>query len=148
MSSQFYRLYYDDILYDPDLEALEASSPEAALVLFGFSPNDEDYEKHSCYPLPQTLQSECVCVDDKSVVDFVNLQHPQSPGEWQCQNCNTIYIKPPDEINWEWERMFAKGYVPCPTCDSYRDNCPYCGGAGWWKPGERYDADESEGQDQ
>lgn len=38
--------------------------------------------------------------------------------------------------------MFAQGYEICPRCEGYNASCPFCHGAGWFKPGEDDDEEE------
>lgn len=133
MTLNIYRFYYEGAL-QPDWEGEVATSPGEALKmadLFG-EPGVEAVE------LPHTVESECLCSENGEIRTFAALKYDY-PGEWLCQNCQRVYELPPDEINWENERMFADGYIPCPTCDSYKFDCPYCQGSGWWKPGGETD---------
>lgn len=136
MTLRVYRIYHEQVLMD-DLWGFRCTSPGEALKeadLVG-EPGVEAIE------LPKTIESECVCSENGELRTFVALKYDY-PGEWLCQNCQRVYVLPPDEINWEHQRWFDAGYIPCPTCDSYKFDCPYCQGAGWWKPGGETDDDD------
>lgn len=105
---------------------LEANLEEADLVHFTIA------------PLPTEMESECVCSEQPVLFKLIT---PDKPDEmdpphkvWECQNCQRVFIYPPDEIHWENERMFDAGYVPC-GCDHYDIRCR-CQGAGWYRPGD------------
>lgn len=115
---------------DNDEEARAKALLEADLT-------EADLEDFTIAPLPTEMESECVCSEKPVLFKLITPDKPDEmdpPQVWECQNCQCVFIFPPDEINWEHERMFAKGYVPC-GCDHYDIRCR-CQGAGWYRPGD------------
>lgn len=139
-----YRVYNADNGPRDWVEYVETDSPQEALALADIDPADwSDYE---ALPLPDEMEYECVCGTDLVLFKRIpNEEYPHDAPEshyWECQNCHAQFIYPPDEINWENERMFAQGYEICPRCEGYNASCPFCHGAGWFKPGEDDDEEE------
>lgn len=127
--ADWYRFYYDGVLQF-DFEAEFCETAEEALSRAGDLVGDDLLE---VVPLPERILSECVCSDNGEEREFRNLRQDY-PGEWQCQSCGVIFCRPPDEIDWDVERMFDQGFSPCPICSSYDETCPYCHGSGWYRP--------------
>ncbi|MCL4295235.1 MAG: hypothetical protein KJ077_05885 [Anaerolineae bacterium] len=120
----------DDVTYleaDSDEEARAKALVEADLT-------EADLPDYTVAPLPTEMESECVCSEQPVLFKRGATDYPAHPHIWVCQNCHAEFIVPPDEINWENERMFAEGYVPC-GCDHYDIRCR-CEGAGWYRPGD------------
>jgi hypothetical protein len=135
-----YRVWWECLPNDDDLvDVVDAETLEHAFSIFAAETleyeDSDGIEGFGGEEYTNVVYSQCVCSDNTLV--FVNLKYPDYPGEWECPNCKIVFTTPPDEFSnfqWEAEKMFAEGYIPCPTCESYNENCRYCQGAGWYKP--------------
>lgn len=140
-----YRVYYPENGPGDWVKYVEAESEQHAKSQVEDDPNEWPYL--AALPLPEEMQSPCVCSETPVLFKQVDADDPgfsdpePSPKAWQCQACQRTFICPPDEINWEDEKMFDAGYEVC-GCDHYDVSCR-CQGAGWWRPGD--DEDEEDG---
>lgn len=139
-----YRVYVEEAGPRDWVEYVEAESEQHAKAQVEDDPNDWLYL--AALPLPAEMMSECVCSETAVQFKRVDNTDPNPtpddmPWSWQCQACQRAFICPPDEINWEHQRMFDAGYEIC-GCDHYDTSCR-CHGAGWYRPGD--DDDEGDG---
>ncbi len=132
-----YRVFPTDSGPRDEVTYLEADSDEEARTkaLVEADLTELDLPDFTIAPLPDEMECECVCSETPVLFKWTTVAETEPTVElWECQNCQRVFICPPDEINWEHERMFAEGYVPC-GCDHYDIRCR-CQGAGWYKPGD------------
>jgi hypothetical protein len=133
-----YRVYDKDTGPRDFVRYVEAESEQHTKALIDYDPNNWPFM--AAAPIPAEMTSECICSEKEQFLFIqVPLDDELEITLWECQNCKRLFESPPDEINWENERMFAAGYEPC-GCDHYDISCR-CGGAGWYKPSDEDDGD-------
>lgn len=142
--STLYRVYVETNGPREWVEYLEADTPAAAIAEADDDPEAPTYLV--AIPLPEEMESECVCSEEKDngyELRLFKRIEATSPAQqcWECQNCHRDYVCPPDEVNWDNERMFDEGYEVCYRHEGYKDNCHWCHGSGWWRPGDDEEED-------
>lgn len=110
--STLYRVYVETEGPLNWVEYIEAETPAAAIAAADDDPEAPTYLV--AIPLPEEIESECVC-SGKDADDLPDLRlfkrieaTPSEPQCWECQNCHRYYVCPPDEIDWENERMLEE----------------------------------------
>lgn len=136
-----YRVYVEKNGPSDWVEYVEAESEQHAKAQVADDPNDWPYL--AAAPLPDAMEYECVCSVEPVPFKRIIGGDPHETELWECQNCFATWLCPPDEINWENERMFAEGYMPC-GCQSYNVRCR-CRGAGWFRLADDDDDGEDDG---